>query len=90
MALGVALLFWHYSRAERILQRWARDQGYQIRSKEHRWFRRGPFFWRTSGAQEVFYVEIRTPEGEIKRGWVCCGGWLLGMLQGDAEVRWDQ
>ena len=49
----------------------------------------GPFFW-TIGKQEVYYVTIRTADGQIKRGWVRCGNWFLGVLVDEAQVRWDE
>ncbi len=75
-----AMVIWHYSRAERILEHWARDNGYEIVSREYRWFHRGPFFWWTSRAQEVFYVTVRTSDGQLRHGWVRCGGWFFGVL----------
>jgi hypothetical protein len=50
----------------------------------------GPFWWRKSIKQEVYYVTIRTPEGQVKRGWVRCGGWFLGILSNKAVVEWDE
>jgi len=90
IAFAVGMFVWHFSRAEAILQRWARDNGYEIVSKEYRWFRRGPFFWWTSKGQEVFYVTIRTMDGRHRRGWVRCGGWLLGVFSDQADVQWDE
>ena len=86
----IGAMKWHYSRAERILENWARDNCYEILSKEYRWFRRGPYFWFTSRAQEVFYVTVRSQDGKVRRGWVLCGGWFLGMLSGAADVEWDE
>jgi hypothetical protein len=83
-------MVWHFSRARNILQRWAEANGYEILSSEIRWFRRGPFFWTTSKGQDVYYVTIRTPDGQIRNGWVRCGGWFLGLLSDKADVRWDE
>lgn len=90
IAFAVGMMMWHYSRAGRILEHWAQDNGYEILASEHRWFRRGPFFWWTGKGQEVYYVTIRTPDGQLRQGWVRCGSWLLGVLQDQAEVRWDE
>ena len=81
---------WHFSRAKAILNHWAQDNGYAILSSEQRWFRRGPFFFSTSEGQVVYYVTLRTPTGQERRGWVRCGGWWWGVLSDRAEVRWDE
>ena len=86
---AVGMMVWHYSRAAEILNRWAGDNDYEIVSSERCWFWRGPFFW-SSKSQEVYYVTIRTPNNRLRRGWVRCGGWFLGLLSDDAEVRWDE
>jgi hypothetical protein len=79
-----------YSRAKNILRHWAQNNDYEILSRQYRWIRRGPFFWWTTRGQEVFYVTIRTPDGQLKRGWVRCGNWFWGILQDQADVRWDE
>jgi hypothetical protein len=74
------------SAAKAILNRWAKMNGYEIVSRELRILRVGPFWW-TTRHQEVYYVTIRTREGQTRRGWVCCGGPLFG---NGAIVRWDE
>jgi hypothetical protein len=69
------------SAAKTILNRWAKANGYEIVAKELRILRVGPF-WLKTRHHEVYYVTIRTPEGQTRRGWVCCG-W-------SAVVRWDE
>ena len=64
------MVAWRYCRMEDILKHWAEDNDYEILSKEYRWYRRGPFFWWTCEGQEVFYVTIRTSDGQLRRGWV--------------------
>jgi hypothetical protein len=96
-ALGVALIvimaagltIWHYSRASEILTRWAQNSDYEIVSSRRCWFWRGPFFW-ASKSQEVYYVTVRTADGQLRRGWVRCGGMFLGVLSDEAKVRWDE
>ena len=84
-----AILSIHFSRARSILEQWAESNGYEIVSSEHR-FLGGPFWWRKSKGQEVYYVTIRTSDGQLKRGWVRCGGWWLGILTNKADVEWDE
>lgn len=80
---------WHFSRSRSILQKWADDNGYQLLQAEYRWFRKGPFFWRASRDQVVYYVTVRDQLGRERRGWVRCGSWLLGMFSNRADVRWE-
>ena len=89
VALVVGVAAWYYRRATNVLEQWAEGNGYELLSSERCWCWQGPFFWTTSESQEVFYVTIRTPQGETRRGWVRCGGWLAGLLSNEAEVRWD-
>ena len=86
----VGMMIWHYSRAEEIVTRWARENGYEIVSSERRVFRRGPFFFWTSEGQEVYYVTVRTADGQLRRGWLRCGGYFSGLWSDQAEVRWDE
>ena len=85
----VAMMVFHYSRAKSILQRWADKNGYEILSSEYR-LMGGRFWWRRTENQEVYYVTIRTSEGQVRRGWVRCGGWFFGILSDQADVEWDE
>ena len=81
VAVAAGMMIWHFSRAGEILTGWARDNGYEIVASERRWFFRGPFFFWTGKGQEVYYVTVRTPDGRLRRGWVRCGGFFLGMIK---------
>jgi hypothetical protein len=90
--LSFVAVLWvnHFSRARSILQQWADENAYEILASERRWFGR-TFWWRKSKGQEVYYVTIRTPAGQIRRGWVRCGGWLGGVFfSNQADVEWDE
>jgi hypothetical protein len=89
VVFAVAMMFFHFSRARSILEHWAEENGYEIVSSARRWFG-GTFWWRKSKGQEVYYVTIRTPKGQTRRGWVRCGGWFLGMFSDQADVEWDE
>ena len=89
VAFFPAFLIFHFSRSRSILEQWAESNGYEIVSSEHR-FLGGPFWWRKSKGQEVYYVTIRTPDGQLKRGWVRCGGWFWGIFTNKADVEWDE
>jgi len=72
---------WHHPRARRILEHWAQSNGYVILSSKH---------WEVITGQEVYSVTIRTSEGEIRRGRVRCGSWILGTFLDTAKVRWEE
>lgn len=91
MVLGLVVLcmVWHSSRSNTVLEQWAEDNDLEILSSEYCHFLRGPFFWTTSKGQTVYYVRVRTSSGEVRTGWVRCGGFFLGLLSDAAEVRWE-
>jgi hypothetical protein len=88
-----SMLTFHFSRARSILEQWAELNGYEIVSSEHR-FLGGPFWWRKGKGQEVYYVTIRTSDGQLKRGWFVAeaGGWEFSaarlMLSGMNDISW--
>ena len=86
---GIALMAWTFSRARQILEQWAQSNGYQILSSEFRWLRKGPFFWTSSQYQMIYYVTVQTPTGDVRSGWVRCGGFWLGLFTDQAQVRWE-
>jgi hypothetical protein len=72
---------WHHSRSQRILERWAQSNGYEILSSKH---------WEIITGQEVYCVTIRTSEGEVRHGRVRCGIWILGTFVNIVKVRWEE
>lgn len=92
LILFVGLVVWInvllYKRARQLVYGWAAQGGLQILEMEQRWFRRGPFFWRTSKGQVVFYVTVRD-KAEKRYAYVKCGGFWLGMFSERIEVSWD-
>jgi hypothetical protein len=92
IAIAVFLMFsivWRFQRSGSLLQQWAEQNGFSIIDQEYHSFFKGPFFWTSSKGQMVYYVTVKDSEGTIRRGWVRCGGWFLGMLSDNVEVRWD-
>ena len=87
---GLVMTAWTFSRSREILEKWASDNGYQLIKSEFRWLRRGPFFWSSSKGQTIYYVTVQSPDGQIKCGWVRCGGFFWGILQQKAQVKWDR
>ncbi|MEO5916033.1 MAG: hypothetical protein ABIS50_17490 [Luteolibacter sp.] len=89
MAIIVLVFTWHFSRSRSVLEQWAIENGYTIIHSEYRHFMRGPFFWTTSKGQTVYQVSVRDKAGTVRSGWVRCGGFFLGLLSDNAEVRWE-
>lgn len=92
LVLGALVLLswaWGSSRGASLLDGWAQANGLQILSQEQCWFFKGPFFWTSSKGQKVYRVTVRDGEGFARSGYVRCGGYWLGMMSDNVEVRWD-
>lgn len=87
--LVIGSIVWHFYRSRSVLQQWADEHGFEIIRSEHRHLIRGPFFWTTSRGQTVYFVYVRDHKGKVRTGWVRCGGWFLGLMTDEAEVRWE-
>ena len=87
--LAVGSLVWHFHRSRTLLDQWAEQNGFTILDREYRNFFKGPYFWTSSRAQTVYHVKVRDREGSVRSGWVRCGGWVLGLLSDQTEVRWE-
>ena len=70
LILGIVVVsfVWTRNRSLSILHDWARENGFRILSSQRRYLRRGPFWWRSSKGQEVFYVTVEDETGEIRSG----------------------
>lgn len=90
VGFAVITLYWHFARAREVLDAWARENRFEIVARDYRNFAKGPFFWTTSRGQAVYYVTVRDADGRTRRGWVRCGGFILGLFSNHAQVRWDQ
>lgn len=88
-AIGIASIFWDFSRSDSLLNRWAASSGLRILECERRYLRRGGFFWTTSKGQVVFYVTVEDREGGVRHAYVRVGGHWLGLLSDRVDVRWD-
>ncbi|MFD3163304.1 hypothetical protein [Herpetosiphon sp. NSE202] len=86
------IIAWHvfeHKRSVQLIQQWAASNGYQIFDLEQRWFRRGPFFWRSSKYHTVFYVDVINAQGATQAVWIRCGGWFSGLFSDQLTVRFD-
>jgi hypothetical protein len=89
LILGVCLWVWHYGRARQTLTDWAADSGLELIRAEVRFFRRGPFFWRSGRGHTIYYIVVRNGDGQTRSGYARVGGWLLGVLSREVMVRWE-
>ena len=87
--VAVGSLIWHFTRSRSILEKWAERSGYEILESDYRNLVRGPFFWTSSKGQTVYRVKVRDRLGNIRSGWVRCGGWFSGLLSDATEVKWE-
>ena len=83
------MLWWHFSRSAFLLEQWAGKNGYRIVSREHRYIRKGPFFWTSPRGRTVYYVTVEDEQGNQRHGWVRCGSWFFGLVSDHVEVRWE-
>ena len=89
--LGIValVLYLHITRSQKLLKRWADENGYEFVHAEHRMFRKGPFVWSSRG-QSVYRVEVRDGLGVERKGWVRCGSWWAGVFSDKVEAKWDE
>lgn len=89
VALAAIWMVWHYHRGRELVVHWAHRHGYTLEECGYRHVARGPFLWASSKSQAVYRVKVRTHDGQIRWGWVRCGGWISGLFSDQIEVRWD-
>jgi hypothetical protein len=92
IGFGVLIPLFFYlktARSQDILENWAAQNGFKIINSEIRWLFQGPYTWYHFRGQTVFRVKVRDRVGQERLGWVCCGGFLVGVLSDDASVIWD-
>jgi hypothetical protein len=89
IGLAIASIAWTRHRAAAILAGWATANGYQLLQSEQRYLRTGPYFWRHTRSQLVYYVTVADRQGARRSGYVRLGSWLLGLFSSQADVVWD-
>ena len=89
IVIGIAMSFGRYAKASSILEDWARENGYALISSERRSLFRGPFFLTTSKSQLVYHIVVEDANGLRRSGYARVGGWMIGLLSDNVDVRWD-
>ena len=74
-------------RMEKVLPRWAKENGLRIVHKDARTFFQGPFI--QSSWRPVYYITIEDQEHKQKSGWVRLGWWYMVGFKEHIEVRWE-
>jgi hypothetical protein len=74
------------TKANALMDNWAKQNGFVILQKKHLWFSRAPFA--ASGSQLVFRVLI-DDHGQKRSCWLRLGHWQRGMMRDDLAVKWD-
>ena len=88
--IAILSIVWTFSRSAKMLEEWARANGFRLLEKEYRWFTKGPFFWRSGKNQTVYRITVQDSQGQVHRGWARCGGWFMGLWSNQVDVRWDE
>ncbi len=86
--LVLMLLQSQYSKANQMLDDWARANGYELVEANNQWLFRGPF-WLAPKGTLVYKITVRDSLGQTQTGWALCGDWLRGMWSDRVEVKWD-
>ena len=89
MGLSIASWVWHESRADELVESWAKANGFRLLNVEKSNFLRGPYFWNSSKGQVVFRVRVEDSEGKIRSGYLRCGSYWGGMWSDETDVHWD-
>ena len=89
VVLVVVLIVWSARRSRNMLETWAYENGYQVEHAQWRWIRKGPYFWKSSKNQHVYYFIATDEDGRQRTGWARCGGFWLGLLTSEIDVTWD-
>jgi len=84
----VVNIVWSFLRGRTLVERWAKNNGFQILQSEIRPWCAGPFTWRSSRGQIVYFVRVLDTEGKERSGWVQCGSFWCGVSSDKTEVRW--
>jgi hypothetical protein len=104
-AAGVAYAVWHHRRAAVMIDRWAKEQGLRVVSRDVRHHRPNrseaevprkgtaqgqPSWWKTSHVDAVYQVTVEDAEGRKRTAFVRCGCYLWGLSCDQVTAKWDK
>jgi hypothetical protein len=85
----VITILWRTRRATGMVESWAQEEGLELLDYQRRSLFRGPFFFRTSENQEVYYVTVRDPQGRTRHAYLRCGSWIGGLWSNRITAEWE-
>jgi len=90
MGLGVVLYSLQRLWRRRALYHWAAGNDFKLIAYDQPLLTEvSAFPFTVSKAQQVFHISVLQKDGRARSGWLLLGSGLLGLLSGEAEVRWD-
>jgi hypothetical protein len=89
IALVVLSIRWYSSRARALLDDWAERYCFEILYCERQLFFLGSYFLTNFRGQVVYKVRVRDRCGNVRVGFVTCGGFFCPFLMDEATVRWE-
>jgi hypothetical protein len=75
--------------ARRALERWARQEGYELVAFKTIPFWKGPRAWLRTENQEDYFVVVENRKGERRMGWVLFSWPWHGLGGKRTEIRWE-
>ena len=88
VALVVWLNVWLSGRSKVLIEKWASENGLELIHLESRWFRKGPYFWKSSKSQLVYFVTLLS-HGQTRTAYIRCGGFWVGPLSDQIDITWE-
>jgi hypothetical protein len=76
-------------RAKKAILEWAQVSDVRVNSLSRRWLSLGPFQWRGSRWNRMFYVTAEDASGRQMEGYARVGGGYAGLIADEVEVRWS-
>lgn len=87
--VAVVTIVWTRQRANTLIERWAAANGYHLTGREPRYLRTGPYFWRHSRSQQIYYVTITDASGRSRAAYLRLGHWFFGLFSDTLDVTWE-
>jgi hypothetical protein len=86
--VALILLIWERRRVNKIVEEWVRSNSFTLLRLEHRYLRKGPYFWAASKSQEVVFVKVRDNFGQERSAYLRIGGFFSGVMSDNIDVTW--
>lgn len=96
LLFGAVLLFgwwmWtqQFSEADKMLEKWATENNYQIVDKQNANVGDGPMGRRGSGTYVKYKITVKDSSGAVKTGIITLGSKGTGVLSDEVNIDWDK